>query len=199
MGRSRTARLRAHWRGYPAIAALLMLTSAVSGCGVLSGLGTHKLQTPATMTLTSSAFIQGGLIPQRFTCYGAGFSPPLYWTGAPPGTKSFAIAVDDSDAPILPYVYWLVYNIPAPATTSIAQNTLPPGAWQGLNSRGTKRYDPPCPARAKHAYRLTVMALNARVSLPDGSSIHDLWPEITSHVIGVGRLTALAEPPGRHA
>jgi Raf kinase inhibitor-like YbhB/YbcL family protein len=136
-------------------------------------------------------------IPQQYTCHGAGLSPPLYWSGAPQAgasqpTRSFAIVVDDSQAPITPYVYWLVFDI-SPATTAMPQNELPPGARQASNSRGQAGYDPPCPA-GRHQYRFTVYALNARITLPAGAGLREAWTAIARHVIGIGRLTAYAEP-----
>ena len=59
-----------------------------------------------------------------FTCHGAKVSPPLYWSGAPQGTKSYAIVVDDSAAPITPYIYLIVFNIPQ-ATTDLQAAHLP--------------------------------------------------------------------------
>ncbi len=169
----------------------------LSGCGLLGGLTTQRLGAPQAMTVTSPVFSADVSIPRQYTCHGAGLSPPLYWSGAPQGaaqpTKSFAIVVDDSQAPITPYIYWLVYNI-SPATSAIPQNELPPGARQALNSRGQARYDPPCPAGVPHLYRFTVYALNVRLNLPAGAGLRATWTAIAHHVIGIGRLTSYAEP-----
>src|SRR4051812_41804721 len=95
-------------------------------------------------TLTSSAFDAGGAIPPRCTCEGPDVSPPLAGRGAPAGTQSFAIVVDDPDAPdpAAPkrvWVHWLLYNLP-PGTTSLAEGAssaqLPAGAMEGLNDAG---------------------------------------------------------------
>jgi Raf kinase inhibitor-like YbhB/YbcL family protein len=91
------------------------------------------------LSITSSAFEQGGKIPSRFTCEGKDTSPPLDWTGAPPETKTFALIVDDPDAPDPEkpqrvYVHWVVYNIPG-NTTSLEEDAskkgLPGNAPQG--------------------------------------------------------------------
>ena len=196
MGRSKTwHRVR---RGVLAAVASVAAGALAAGCGVVSALIPHKLQTPATMTLTSSAFSKDEQIPRQFTCHGAGLTPPLYWTGAPTAsaaqaTKSFAILVDDSSAPTTPYVYWIVFDIPA-GTSSIAQDLLPPGALQGLNSRGGRGYDPLCPPPGGHWYRFTVYALNAWIPLPAGSPLKQVWQAIASHVIAIGRLDAPARP-----
>jgi Raf kinase inhibitor-like YbhB/YbcL family protein len=118
-------------------------------------------------------------------------SPPLYWSGSQ-RPKSFALVVDDGEAPITPYIYWMVFDI-SPNTTDIAQNRLPTGARQAKNSAGTARYDPPCPrGKSAHQYRFTVYALNAWLKLPDGAGLRTTWSAIARHVIGVGRLTVRA-------
>ena len=126
------------------------------------------------MTVTSPEFRTDLELPPQYTCAGAGLSPPLYWSGAlSQQPKSFAVVVDDGQAPITPYVYWIVFDI-SPNTTAIAQNRLPPGARQAQNSAGTARYDPPCPGDNElHTYRFTVYALNAWLKLPDGAGLRD--------------------------
>lgn len=178
------------------LVAVIVLAPLVSGCSWLNGLGSQRLRTPQVMTITSPDFSTDVKIPLRYTCHGVGQSPPLYWSGAPQAgeTKSFAIVVDDSLAPITPYVYWIVFDI-SPATTALAQNRLPPGARVAQNSRGLTGYDPPCPAgRNGHLYRFTVYALNAKLRLPAGAGLRKTWSAIALHVIGIGRLTALAKP-----
>ena len=89
-------------------------------------------------------------MPVSFTCgVGKPTSPPLSWAGAPPGTKSLALVVDDSSAPITPYVYWIVFNI-SPQTQDILEGQLPPGAEQARNSAGSIGYLPPCPGSTGH-------------------------------------------------
>jgi Raf kinase inhibitor-like YbhB/YbcL family protein len=178
------------------LVALTILAPLVSGCGLLGGLTTQRLGTPQAMTVTSPVFSADLAVPSQYTCHGSGLSPPLYWSGAPQAsqaTKSFAIVVDDSLAPITPYVYWMVFDI-SPATTAITQNQLPPGARQAQNSRGMARYDPPCPVGNHHLYRFTVYALNAMLRLPAGAGLLQTWSAIARHVIGIGRLTAYANP-----
>src|SRR3981081_410604 len=70
------------------------------------------------LILTSPAFANNGEIPKRYTCEGTDISPPLQWSGAPQGTKSFALIIDDPDAPDphapkMTWVHWVVYNVPA--------------------------------------------------------------------------------------
>ena len=107
--------------------------------------------------ISSEAFISGTL-PQRYTCHGAKINPPLNWSGAPPGTKSLALIVDDSSAPITPFIYWLVFDI-NPASTDIQEGSLPTGAREALNSAGNaslRRPVPGWPSALVPIYRLCV-------------------------------------------
>jgi hypothetical protein len=96
----------------------------LAGCGQANTSGLTPDAT-STMTVTSTAFT-GGTLAQHFTCHGAGVSPPLDWSGGPASTKSYAIVVDDSAAPITPYIYWIVFNIPQ-ATTDLQAASCRPG------------------------------------------------------------------------
>ena len=139
------------------------------------------------MTVSSGAFPQNTM-PRRYTCANAKvLTPPLSWAGAPPGTKSIAVVVDDSSAPITPYVYWIVFDI-RPATSEIQEGQLPPGARQARNSAGRAAYDPPCPGPRGHTYRFTVYALNTVLNLPGGTSLESAWTAIAAATIGRGRL-----------
>jgi hypothetical protein len=158
---------------------------ALSGCGLLSQGVT--ITAPAVMTVSSAAVVRGEL-PSRFTCAGSRvLSPPINWSGEPKGTKSIAIVVDDSDAPISPYVYWLVFDI-QPGTSAIQEGQLPPGAKQARGSAGYDRYDPPCPGPSGHEYRFTVYALNRVLTLPNGTSLLSAWRAIAAATIGRGRV-----------
>lgn len=163
----------------------------LTGCGVFgSGI---TLADPNGMTVSSGAFVQG-VMPQRYTCAaGKAISPPLDWGGAPAGTKSLALVMDDSNAPITPYVYWIVFDI-SPATSAILEGQLPPGARQAQNSAGKASYDPPCPGTQSHTYRFTIYALNTTINLPNGTPLLSAWKAIAAAAIpgGRGRLPANA-------
>jgi len=161
----------------------------LAGCG-LFGSGV-TITEPSVMTVSSGAF-ERGVMPQRFTCTGPKtLNPPLSWAGAPSGTKSIALVVDDSGAPITPFVYWIVFDI-RPATSSIQEGLLPPGARQARNSAGHSFYDPPCPGPHGHGYRFTVYALNSVLNLPAGTSLQSAWTAIAAATIGRGRMTVSA-------
>src|SRR6266571_781380 len=119
-------------------------------------------------SLTSTAFKEGTAIPVKHTCDGADVSPPLAWSGAPPGTAAFALIADDPDAPAGTWVHWVLYDI-APTLSAIPENvakveTLKElgGAAQGKNDFRRLGYGGPCPPPGKpHRYFFKLYALNA--------------------------------------
>jgi Raf kinase inhibitor-like YbhB/YbcL family protein len=177
-------------------AALMATVPLLAACGLLGGPQQLRQDAPQVMTVTSPAFGQG-VIPGEYTCHGRGRPPPIYWSGAPPGTKSLALVVDDADAPITPYIYWIVLDI-SPATTDIQAGLLPPGARQADNSRGFPGYDAPCPIHGSHKYRFTIYALSSAyvmssaLRLGNGASAKAAWTAIARSAIARGRLTATA-------
>jgi Raf kinase inhibitor-like YbhB/YbcL family protein len=175
-GRWRPRRVRA---AGTALAAVL----ALAGCGT-AGYGAPVA--PTSMPVKSEAFISGTLA-QRYTCRGAKINPPLNWSGAPAGTKSLALIVDDSSAPITPFIYWLVFDI-NPGATDIQEGSLPTGARQAMNSAHTSTYDPPCPSSGRHSYRFTVYALSKTLALPNGAPLQSVWRAIAAATIGRGRI-----------
>jgi len=184
--RRRGRRPRSRWT---AASAVLLAVVTLAGCG---NAGTGAPVAPRTMSVTSAAFTQN-VLPLRFTCRGARINPPIDWSGAPSGTKSFALVVDDSSAPITPFIYWLVFHI-GPGTTDIQEGVLPTGARQALNSQGTQAYDAPCPGAHAHSYRFTVYALNTQINLPAGASLEAVWTAIAAATIGRGRIVVTGNP-----
>ncbi|HET7612480.1 MAG TPA: YbhB/YbcL family Raf kinase inhibitor-like protein [Gemmatimonadaceae bacterium] len=123
------------------------------------------------LQITSPAFSQGGSIPSKYTCEGEDISPPLAWAGAPPSTKSYALIVDDPDAPdpakpLRVYVHWVIYNIPS-TTNALPENAskkgLPKGAEQGKNDWGKPQYGGPCPPIGRHRYFFKLYALDTEL------------------------------------
>ncbi len=124
------------------------------------------------MQLTSSAFAAGAAIAAKYTCVGENLSPPLAWSGAPQGTRSLALIVDDPDAPdpAAPrrtWVHWVLYNL-APATTSLVEgagNSEPaPPAVSGLNDWARPGYGGPCPPVGRHRYFFKLYALDTELA-----------------------------------
>ncbi|AXK39244.1 YbhB/YbcL family Raf kinase inhibitor-like protein [Crenobacter cavernae] len=124
-----------------------------------------------SLTLTSAAFAANGTIPAHLTCEGRDVSPPLAWSGAPEGTQSFVLIVDDPDAPDpaaprMTWVHWVLYNLPA-TTTGLPEDVraLPPGTREGLNDWQKTGYGGPCPPIGTHRYFHKLYALDT--VLPD--------------------------------
>jgi Raf kinase inhibitor-like YbhB/YbcL family protein len=123
------------------------------------------------LTLTSSAFSPGSHIPVEYTCEGNDRSPPLAWSGAPAGTKSLVLVVDDPDAPDpaaprMTWVHWVLYNLP-PDCNGLPEGVaaLPAGTREGLNDWKHTGYGGPCPPIGRHRYFHKLYALDTM--LPD--------------------------------
>ncbi len=171
---------------------MLAAFALVSGCGLVGGATTISADVPNQMTVTSQVF-NPHLFPAAYTCHGPGHSPSLHWSGAPQGTKSLALLVDDASAPIRPYIYWIVFDIGS-QTTGIQAGQVPAGARQADNSKGTDRYSAPCPVNGRHTYRFTVYALSRTLSLPNGVAMKTAWNDIAQAAIARGRLQTTASP-----
>ena len=149
--------------------------------GLLGGLPARALHAELDdekmprFTLTSSAFAHEAMIPAAYACDGADRSPPLSWTVPPDQTKSFALIVDDPDAPAGTWVHWTLYNLPATARM-LPENipkleTLPDGTQQGLNDFRRVGYGGPCPPPGpSHRYVFRLYALATRLRLPPHST-----------------------------
>jgi Raf kinase inhibitor-like YbhB/YbcL family protein len=139
----------------------------------------------AHFKVTSTAFKNGGTIPMMqvfnsFGCTGKNQSPALQWSGAPAGTKSFAVTIYDPDAPTgSGWWHWIVFNIPTTVTNlplnAGAANSavLPAGAVQGRTDFGVSSYGGPCPpvGDKPHHYQVTVYALKIdKLPLDSGAS-----------------------------
>ncbi|HEX6927113.1 MAG TPA: YbhB/YbcL family Raf kinase inhibitor-like protein [Longimicrobiaceae bacterium] len=117
-----------------------------------------------SLTLTSSAFTPNGPIPSQYTCDGVDISPPLAWSGAPEGTRSFVLIVDDPDAPDpaapkTTWVHWVLYDVPAD-THELPEDSVPAGAREGLNDWKRVGYRGPCPPIGRHRYFHKLYALD---------------------------------------
>jgi Raf kinase inhibitor-like YbhB/YbcL family protein len=143
-----------------------------------------------TLTLSSNAFAPGQSIPAKYACDGRDISPDLAWTDAPANTKSFALIVDDPDAPMGTWVHWVVFNIPA-ATMGLPESagvSLPAGALQGKNSSGNARYMGPCPPSGTHRYFFKLYALDTTLTLSAGANKADLLKAMDGHILAQGEL-----------
>src|SRR5204863_1390648 len=126
-----------------------------------------------TMKITSSAFSEGGMIPDKYAKQGQNVNPPLRIEGAPAETKSLLLIVDDPDAPVGLFTHWLVWNID-PKTTDIAEHSVPRGAVQGTNDFSGAHYDGPQPPSGTHRYYSRFFALDETLSLRAGAKRRQL-------------------------
>ena len=144
------------------------------------------------LEITSRAFEDGEAIPVRYTCDAENASPPLAWSGAPEGTRSFALIVDDPDAPdpAAPkrvWVHWLAWNLPA-STASLDENAtrngMPTGAREGTNDGGTSGWTGPCPPIGRHRYYHRLYALDTTLDVAAGAKRAELERAMQGHVVG---------------
>ena len=125
------------------------------------------------MKLSSPSFENQGSIPKKFTCDGEDISPALEWSGAPEGSETFVLIVDDPDAPDpanprMTWVHWVLYNIPTtvvPLPEGVKDSDLPEGPLQGRNDWNKTGYGGPCPPIGQHRYFHKLYALDT--VLPD--------------------------------
>jgi Raf kinase inhibitor-like YbhB/YbcL family protein len=160
----------------------------------LAGLAAPVQQIPkGTMKLTSTAFVEGQLIPQKYACDGKDISPPLKWSGAPIGAKSFALIADDPDAPAGTWVHWVVYDLPATASElpeDIAKTQFIVGnAKQGLNDFKRLGYGGPCPPPGKaHRYVFKIYALDTLLEIKPGSTKKEIEAAMGNHILDHAQL-----------
>src|SRR5690349_6818178 len=152
----------------------------------------------AKLTVSTPAFKPGGDIPFENTQYRGNVFPGLSWTAGPPGTKSYAIIMQDADAirADMPILHWTMVNIPATVTKLDAGMTEPPaGAQNGPNIRGPDHpyMGPRTPAGPKHRYHLQVFALDT--TLPDDArATYDaLIAAMKAHVLASGEVVGLGQ------
>ena len=144
------------------------------------------------MELKSKVFEPGGLIPAKYTCDGEDISPPLNWSDAPAGTKTFALISDDPDAPVGTWVHWVIWNIPASAS-ALDENlpksaSLPNGAKQGTTDFRRIGYGGPCPPSGTHRYFFKLYALDTTLNLPASTTKKDLEKAMQEHSLGQAEL-----------
>jgi Raf kinase inhibitor-like YbhB/YbcL family protein len=178
-----------------------MLVFVLIGCFFLYLLGpaeeeifsaiTEEIPSPnqleASMNLTSPAFSQGQYIPAKFSCNGADVSPALVWTKTPSLTKSFALIMDDPDAPMGTWVHWVIFNIPAtahalPEGIPTSEN-LPDGSVQGITSARKVGYHGPCPPSGTHRYFFKLYALDTMLDLSSSADKKAVLAAMEGHII----------------
>ena len=142
--------------------------------------------------ITSPAFEEEGMIPEKHSCDGIDVSPALAWTSAPEGTKTFAIICDDPDAPMGTWVHWVLFNLPE--SVRELHESIPPerelknGGKQGMNDFHKVGYGGPCPPGGTHRYFFKIYALDVEIDLEAGATKSDLLRAMEGHILAEGQL-----------
>jgi Raf kinase inhibitor-like YbhB/YbcL family protein len=143
--------------------------------------------------LKSSAFEGGADIPRQFTCDGADISPALHWSAPPKDTQTFALIMDDPDAPGRTWVHWLIYDLP-PGSRELPE-AVPPdarlasGAHQGRNDFRRPGYGGPCPPSGPaHRYFFKLYALDTKLDLGDGAKRAQVERAMRGHILAEAEL-----------
>jgi Raf kinase inhibitor-like YbhB/YbcL family protein len=147
----------------------------------------------ASLKLTSTAFKEGGTIPKEYTGDGKDVSPPLRWSGAPKGTKTFALICDDPDAPKKTWVHWVIFNLPADQRElkkgMSSGKELSGGVRQGTNDSRRTGYGGPYPPKGKpHRYFFKLYALDTKLDLKAGATKSHLLAAMKGHILAEAKL-----------
>lgn len=146
-----------------------MLILACAGCA-------RESENGSELTLASTAFADGGSIPTRFTCDGSDISPPLAWTGAPWSAKSFALVLEDPDAPGGSHLHWMLYDLPATLQSLPESTTI-------------MHYEGPCPPAGRaHHYHFRLFALDTVLGLPPAATRTQLTAAMNRHELAQAEL-----------
>lgn len=152
----------------------------------------------AQLTITSPAIASGAAIANDYACTGADRSPALKWSNAPQSTKTYALVVEDPDAPGGTFIHWVAYNIPSeinslpaglPQTAEIAG-----GGKNGVNGFGHLGYNGPCPPPGKmHHYHFRLFALDSTLAPGDNADADAVRSAMNGHVVASAELVGTFE------
>ena len=145
------------------------------------------------LSLTSDAFGEGGAIPVQYTCDGAGETPVLHWGEPPEGTKSFALVIDDPDAPSGTFRHWGIFDIPASARSIGGPQRTGTGV---KNDFGKPGYGGPCPPKGHgaHHYHFKLFALDVgQLGVSAEAKVADVERAAQRHAVAMGELVGTYE------
>lgn len=176
---------RAHLGYNLVVIGLVAVSFALTACGDAE---------PADIRLTSPDLREGRPLPERFTCTGDNEVPTLNWTGAPAGTRGWAVVVEDPDAPSGTFTHWVVTGLGAAARS--AGGELPAGAVEGQTSSGQPAYVGPCPPNGeKHRFRYRVHALRELLVLEPTTSVTEARRLIESLSLDAAEIEVTYQTP----
>jgi Raf kinase inhibitor-like YbhB/YbcL family protein len=144
-----------------------------------------------TFSISSSTFANGQRIPTKYTADGEDISPPLDWSGAPAGTKSFLLVVEDPDAPSGTFYHWGLYNLRSGGVPEgFASGDRQDDIETAINDFGEAGYRGPAPPRGHgtHHYHFRVAALDSTIDPPARAKVADVWRLAKKHIIGEAEL-----------
>lgn len=139
------------------------------------------------MEVTSPSFLDGQMIPKKFTCQGEDINPALFIKELPKAAKSLVLVVDDPDAPGGVWYHWIVYNIPL--IEEISENSIP--GVEIKNSFQKKGYGGPCPPTGTHRYFFKVYALEKKLDLKKDSNYEDLKEAMKEYILSEAQIIGL--------
>jgi Raf kinase inhibitor-like YbhB/YbcL family protein len=179
---------------------LLLLVVVVFSTWLLHWRGDHGKDivdagTVAVLTVTSSSFVDGGVMPPKYTCDGSDVSPQLSVSALPAATRSLAWIVYDTDSPV-DFVHWVAFNLPPglrdlPEGASAQPGGLQDGV-QGSNDFDKTGYGGPCPPGQKpHHYVFHAYALDTSLQLPEGATREKVAQAAKGHVLAEGKIVGL--------
>lgn len=154
------------------------------------------------LILSSSAFADGDVIPQRYTRDGENVSPPLRWSGVPDGARSLVLVMEDPDAPRGTFGHWAVFNIDPDVDRLPEAEGAKPGPdalRQGQNDFGNAYYDGPEPPRGHgvHHYHFRLAALDVpSLEVPAQIGVGEIWEEARKHALEEAELVGTYERNG---
>lgn len=146
-------------------------------------------------SIKSADFKDGGTIPKRFSCDGDDISPELSWAEPPAGTKSFAMIVEDPDAPKGTFIHWIIYDIPADWKAlkrgMTSNDGIEHGVKQGQTDFGNPGWGGPCPPKGygRHRYIFTLKALDLpTLGLSNDAKKLAFDKALQGHVLGEAKI-----------
>ena len=185
-------RMRITVFGALVLAFLVLVGTSQSEGRVIPVPDQHAAEEESAMALQISidAFRNTERIPVVYTCEGENVSPAISWSGAPESTRSFALIMDDPDAPSGTFTHWVVWNIPADSAAleraAPTDSALASGAIQGVNSARRAGYTGPCPpiGHGRHRYYFRLYALDTLLDLDGGAPVDSVRSAMRGHVLG---------------
>jgi Raf kinase inhibitor-like YbhB/YbcL family protein len=141
----------------------------------------------APLKITSPAFSDNGMIPDKYTCKGENINPEIDIQDIPKDAKTLVLIVDDPDAPDRTFDHSMVWNIPV--TNKITEDSVP--GHEGKNSKKEYKYTGPCPPSGTHHYHFKVFALNKELDVPRDIDRTELLNAMEPHIVAKGELVGL--------